>query len=169
MTKAKLNLIIDAVMMLVMAALAGVGFLMDLVLIPGRERVLRYGRDVELYLLGWDRHDWGWVHEILGLCLLGLLVLHVVLHWSQIVGIYRRLIAHAALRKIVAVLFAAVSVVLLLFWLGVSPDVRESTDHGLRGRHTDAEARGEGRRLGRRHGRHRDRTVLTHQTHAPER
>ncbi len=169
MTKAKLNLIIDAVMMLVMAALAGLGFLMDLVLIPGRERVLRYGRDVELYMLGWDRHDWGWLHEILGLTLLGLLVLHVVLHWGQIVGIYRRLISRAALRKIVAVVFAAVTVLLLLFWLGVSPDVRESTDHGLRGRHTDTEARGEGRGLRRRHGRGRGGRVLTHQTSAPDR
>jgi len=169
MTKAKLNLIIDAVMMLVMAALAGLGFLMDLVLIPGRERVLRYGRDVELYMLGWDRHDWGWLHEILGLILLGLLVLHVVLHWGQIVGIYRRLISRAALRKIFAVVFAAVTVLLLLFWLAVSPDVRESAGEGLRGRHTDTEARGEGRGLGRRDGRRRDRTVLTHQTRAPER
>ena len=47
MNKAKLNFAIDALMFLCMTAIAGLGFLMKYVLLPGRESTIKYGRRVE--------------------------------------------------------------------------------------------------------------------------
>jgi hypothetical protein len=48
MKKAKLNLVIDALLLLCMAAMAGIGLLMKYVLVPGFKRWEIYGRNVEL-------------------------------------------------------------------------------------------------------------------------
>ena len=92
MKRAKLNLIIDALLLLCLAAIAGIGLLIKYVLVPGHQRWEIYGRNVSLFLWGLDRHQWGTIHFIIGLVFLSLLVLHVVLHWSMVVGVYRRLI-----------------------------------------------------------------------------
>ena len=49
--KSRLNLIIDIIMFLGMFALAGIGFLIKYLLIPGFKRVDIYGKDVELFFL----------------------------------------------------------------------------------------------------------------------
>jgi hypothetical protein len=136
--KNKLNFVIDAVMLLVMAAIAGVGFLMNWVLLPGRETVERYGRRVELGFLGLDRHQWGDVHLVLGIALLALLVLHIVLHWKQVLHLYRRLIPDRAVRIVVAVVFLAVTVCLLGFALAARPVVQPDEGGRRRGRASTA-------------------------------
>ncbi|MEJ5330464.1 MAG: hypothetical protein WHT07_09960 [Desulfobaccales bacterium] len=68
MNRAKLNFVIDALMFLCMAAIAGLGFLMKYVLVPGRETPLLYGRRVDLFFLGLDRHAWGPSTCIWGSC-----------------------------------------------------------------------------------------------------
>lgn len=57
--RAKVNLIIDAFLLIQLMAMAGIGFLIKYILVPGEERNLLYGRDVELSFLGLTRHDWG--------------------------------------------------------------------------------------------------------------
>jgi hypothetical protein len=59
MKKSKLNLIIDALLLVCMAAITGIGLLMKNVLVPGYKRWDIYGRNVELYFWGLDRHQWG--------------------------------------------------------------------------------------------------------------
>ena len=98
MKKSKLNLIIDAILLLCMAAIAGIGLLMKNVLVPGYKRWDIYGRNVELYFWGLDCHQWGTIHFIIELVLLALLVLHIALHWSMILGIYRKLIPNPRTR-----------------------------------------------------------------------
>ena len=90
--KSKVSFVIDALMFLCMMAIAGIGFLMKFVLIPGKERWVKYGRNVDLYLLGMDRHEWGTIHLVIGFILLGLLVLHIILHWKMILAMYHRFI-----------------------------------------------------------------------------
>ncbi len=51
MSKSRAHFIIDAAMLLCGAALAGIGFLMKFVLIPGKERFVVYGRNVDLFFL----------------------------------------------------------------------------------------------------------------------
>ena len=69
MDKAKLNFVIDALQFLCLMALAGLGFLMKYVLLPVREARVKYGANVELTWLGWDRHDWGQIHLYLAFLL----------------------------------------------------------------------------------------------------
>lgn len=135
MTKSKLNLIIDAVMFLCMAAIAGIGLLIKYVLVPGQARWAIYGRNVELYFQGLDRHQWGIVHLAIGLVLIALLVLHIVLHWGMILVIYRSLIPSRVFRWVVLVILICLTAILLAFSCFVKPEVGEiRRGGGQRGR-----------------------------------
>jgi len=126
MNKAKLNFVIDALMFLCMTAIAGLGFLMKYVLLPGRESTVKYGRKVELFLLGLDRHDWGAIHLYLGFLLLALLALHIVLHWNMIPGLFAKLVVSAKGRWKLALVYVALAAALLLFPFLISPEVKDS-------------------------------------------
>ncbi len=123
--KKKLNIVIDALMCILLAAISGLGFLMKYVLIPGKERMVKYGRQVDLYYLGLDRHEWGVIHLILGLVMLGLLVLHIVLHWSMIKSFFRKLVYNKQLRKPVAILFSLLCVFLFVFPFLIKIEIQE--------------------------------------------
>jgi hypothetical protein len=123
MDKPRLNFIIDCLMFLFMAAILGLGLLMKYVLIPGRKTFAVYGRRVELSWLGWDRHDWGDIHFYLALILLGLLALHIILHWSMIVALFRRLIAAPQTRTITFWIFLLACLLLILFPFFLTPDI----------------------------------------------
>jgi peptidoglycan biosynthesis protein MviN/MurJ (putative lipid II flippase) len=125
MTKSKLNLIIDAVLLLAMAAMTGIGVLMKYVLIPGYARWVTYGRNVELFFWGLDRHEWGTIHFVIGLVLIAGIVLHVVLHWEQVVAVYCKLIPDPLLRLMITVILICITVLLLAFPALVKPQVAE--------------------------------------------
>jgi hypothetical protein len=129
MDKTKLNFIIDALMFLVLMALAGLGFLMKYTLPPGREVWAKYGRNVDLTWLGWDRHDWGSIHLYLAFTLLGLLAVHLVLHWSMILGLLARLLPDPKMRTRVALAFLIIALLLIYFPFIVTPQ-----EGGVRGR-----------------------------------
>jgi hypothetical protein len=123
--KAKLNFVIDALMFICMMAIAGLAFLMKFILIPGKDRLAKYGRGVELSLLGMDRHEWGTIHLAIGLTLLGLLILHIILHWKAIIGLFQKLVDNQKARWMIAPTFAVVSLLLLFVPLAVRPDIQE--------------------------------------------
>lgn len=125
MNRAKLNFVIDALMFLCMAAIAGLGFLMKYVLVPGRETPLIYGRRVDLSFLGLDRHDWGAIHLYLGFVLLALLALHIVLHWQMIPGLFARLVGNGRKRRLIGLAYVMLAAILLLFPFFISPEVKE--------------------------------------------
>jgi len=125
MSKAKLNLVIDGLLFLDVAAIAGIGLLTNYVLVPGFRQWEIYGRAVDLRFWGLDRHEWGAVHYVLGLVFLGLLVLHVILHWGMIVSISRKLIPHRLARRMVAAMLLVLAVLLMAFSAFVKPEVQE--------------------------------------------
>jgi hypothetical protein len=133
MDKGKLNFIIDALMFLCLMAMAGLGFLMAYALPPGRKVWQQYGRNLDLTWLGWDRHDWGDLHLYLAFILLGLLALHIILHWSMIVGLFGRLITDPKLRHRVALAFLVIALLLLYFPFLITPVVGEKGRGGGRG------------------------------------
>ncbi len=147
MDKSRLNFIIDALLMLGISAMAGIGFLIEYVLVPGSQRLAIYGRQVELSWLGLERHDWGTVHLVIGFTVLALLALHIILHWERIVAMYRRLIGGSTLRRVVGTLFAVLCAALILSFLFVTPEVEEARGGGHGGA-----GRGEGVSLRLRHG-----------------
>ena len=113
--KTKINFLIDGLMFIVMMAIGGIGFLIKFVLLPGSERWEIYESNVDLFLWGWDRHQWGDLHLILGYILLGLLVLHIVFHWNQIKGFLKKTIPSRSTRIILTVIFISICLVVLSF------------------------------------------------------
>jgi len=121
--KTKINLTIDAIMLLVLMTIAGLGFLIKYVLIPGYKRNVVYSGDVELYFIGLTRHEWGKIHLFIGFIFLLLLLLHIILHWNMIGHIFRQMFSGKAMRRVLAVFFGAVCLVLLLVPLLLKPEV----------------------------------------------
>ncbi|WP_083578093.1 DUF4405 domain-containing protein [Tangfeifania diversioriginum] len=110
-TRQKVNIVIDILMFVVMAALAVIGFLIRYTLISGEARWEKFGSNIEMTLFGLDRHQWGFIHLVLGVMLAVLLVLHIVFHWKQIICLFRRL---TPLRPQRYALVSAITVVSLL-------------------------------------------------------
>ncbi len=118
---------IDAVMFVALALMAGLGFLIKWVLVPGFIRNEKYGSDVELEFLGLDRHEWGTVHLWVSISFLVLILLHIVLHWQMIGCIFRKMVSGKAARLVIAIL---IGLLVLFFAVGpllVAPDVVPDT------------------------------------------
>ena len=75
-TRTSTNFWLDVISLVVMIALAATGGLIHFVLPAGS------GHFYELF--GWNRHDIGQVHFYLAVAAIGLLALHVLLHWSWV-------------------------------------------------------------------------------------
>jgi hypothetical protein len=132
MPKSKLNFIIDALMFLCLMALAGLGFLMKYVLPSGRDAWAKYGSNLQLSWLGWDRHDWGDIHLYLAFALLILLALHVILHWRQILGLFHLVVPDSRRRYRLALVFLILSLLLIYFPFLINPDSKSRGRGGHR-------------------------------------
>lgn len=133
MKRSTLNFFIDALMLLCMSSIVGIGFLIKFVLIPGQERWVVYGENVELYLLGMDRHEWGAIHLIIGFALLVLLVLHIIFHWKVIVCLFNRIFQIKSIRTLLSLLFLGICALFIVIPFMVKPEVL-TINHG-EGRH----------------------------------
>jgi hypothetical protein len=129
MKKSKWNLIIDAIMFISMMALIGVGLLTKYVLLTGQKKWDKFGNNCEFSWLGLDRQGWNDIHFILGLVLVGLLVLHILLHWKMTIGIYKSLIKNRGLRILIGWFILFLSLLLVFFFYLVEPVVEDSTVH----------------------------------------
>jgi len=125
MKKSKLNLILDALLLLCIATIGGIGFLMKYVLVPGYQRWEIYNRNVDLFFWGMGRHEWGTIHLVIGFVFLALLVLHIALHWGMLVSIYRTLVPNRFARCVVAVILVCLTILLLIFPFLVQPEIQE--------------------------------------------
>lgn len=125
MKKTNINLIIDALLLLCIGAIAGIGLLMKYVLVPGFRRWDIYGRNVSLFFQGLDRHQWGTIHFIISMVMIGLLVLHVVLHWQMVVNIYKKMIPNRVTRWLVGLVLSFITIALFAFPYFVKPEVVE--------------------------------------------
>jgi hypothetical protein len=132
MDKSKLNFVIDALMFLCLMAMAGLGFLMKYLLPSGRDAWVQYGSNRQFSWLGWDRHAWGDIHLYLAFTLLSLLVLHVVLHWRQILGLFQRLVPDLRQRYRIALIFLLLSLLLIYFPFLITPDSKARGRGGRR-------------------------------------
>ncbi|WP_439153092.1 DUF4405 domain-containing protein [Winogradskyella sp.] len=113
-------------MTLCMSAIIGIGFLIKYTLISGQERWELYGSNVELYLFGMDRHQWGMLHLILGFVLFGLLAVHIYLHWNVVTTVYQRMIKQPLTKKIVALCFGIICTSLIIIPFFINPDIEPS-------------------------------------------
>jgi len=129
--RAKVNLIIDAFLLIQLMAMAGIGFLIKYILVPGEERNLLYGRDVELSFLGLTRHDWGKIHLWASISFLVLILLHIILHWKMIGCIFRQMFGAKKVRMAIACVLLVISVFLAASPFLVRPEVSEMPRKGL--------------------------------------
>lgn len=127
--KQKINFIIDSLMFFIMMPLAGIGFLMKFILIPGKERMAVYGSNVDLFFLGLNRHEWGTIHLWIAYGLAALLVIHIALHFSWIASVLKQLIVNRRMKVIAAAAFILLCIALLLFPCMIKLNVQD-VDHG---------------------------------------
>jgi len=125
----KINFVIDILLFLVMIPVATIGILMKLILIPGSERWLKYGDNVELYILGMERHQWGTIHLILSLVLIGLFILHIIFHWKLILNWFKKFISNNIFRY-TTLLFLFIFIVLLWIYPFI---VKPEVEYGVQG------------------------------------
>jgi hypothetical protein len=128
--KARINFFVDALMLLAGSLLAGTGFLMKYTLLPGYARVAAYGRNVDMFFLGFDRHQWGTLHLWLAFALIALLVLHLLLHTAWIVHMARTMIAGRVAQAIIISAFVLLCLVFMFFAFAVQPELTDSLDGG---------------------------------------
>jgi len=119
----KTNIIIDIAMFAVMILLAIIGIIIRYSLIQGSERWIKYGQNVELTIWGMDRHEWGLIHLIVGIFLIGLLVLHLVFHWRQIVCMIKKLIPKITIRTALVTATLVFCVLILFSPILITPKI----------------------------------------------
>lgn len=120
--RGKINFIIDLLMFLNFALIAGIGLLMKFTLPPGRERIAEFGSTDQLLFLGLDRHQWGTIHLTAAYVMLALLALHLILHWPAIKVLARKLVPDLWLRRVLAAGLILLGAGLMLFSFLVKPD-----------------------------------------------
>ncbi|MBD3383554.1 DUF4405 domain-containing protein [candidate division KSB1 bacterium] len=113
-SKAKINFIIDVVLLILLFLIGSIGILIKYVLLSGQESWEKYHQKVELLLFGWDRHQWGTLHFILSAIFIALILLHIILHWSQVKCLFKLTIAPKTARIILTSLFLFICLLLLL-------------------------------------------------------
>ncbi len=123
--KSKVNFFLNGAMFFLMTFTASSGLLMKFVLIPGSQRQVKFGRNVDLFLLGMDRHEWGTIHLLVGLVLIGLLAVHIALHWRQVTGIFSKLVSSRDLRTLIGWAFAVACALLLILPFILEPTLVE--------------------------------------------
>lgn len=123
MRKSIINFSINALMTLCMSAIIGIGFLIKYRLVSGQERWEVYGRNVELYFFGMDRHQWGMLHLILGFVLLGLLMVHIIFHWKVVTTVFERIIKEPLVKKVVVLVFVILCTLMLVFPFFITPEI----------------------------------------------
>ena len=132
MSKLSLNFVIDILLFLCLSVIVGIGFLIKYVLLTGQETWAKYGENVSLEFLGMDRHEWGYIHLIIGFLMLILMVLHIVFHWQLIMAMFRKVIGISLLKTASAIVFILVCLLLILGSFFVSPVIskhQKNKDH----------------------------------------
>lgn len=89
------NFIIDAIGYMSFWVLISTGILMKYYLLPGRGR----GANDPTSIMGLGRHDWGDVHFWASIIFAAAIVIHLVLHWNWIAGVFQKAL-HASSKKV---------------------------------------------------------------------
>ena len=121
-------LLVDVLMFIFLALMSGIGLMIKYVLVPGSKRWDIYGRNVDLSFLGMDRHGWGTVHLICAIIFIGLLVLHIILHWKCLVNYICRIVKTKAMADFLIIMFAIVLFFLVIFPFMIELKVTELGD-----------------------------------------
>ena len=92
MRRVQFNAMVNMAGFLVFAVLTATGLVELLFLPPGTGGRGR-GGEPTVTVLGLGRHEWGDIHNLAGIAFLGIVVLHLVLHWRWVKCLPRLLTA----------------------------------------------------------------------------
>lgn len=121
MHKPRITLVVDIVGFFLLAALAGLGLVLQFVLTPATGL---HG-PMSLTWLGLDRHLWELAYFSGLLVVLALAAVHLILHWAWYVKLYEEAVPNATVRAILAPLGAVAALLLLFLPLLAKPQLRE--------------------------------------------
>ncbi|MFC2120893.1 DUF4405 domain-containing protein [Bacteroidota bacterium] len=130
LNNSKINFIIDILLFMVMIPVAAIGIIIKIILIPGSERWIKYGDNVELYIWGMDRHQWGTIHLIFSLIMIGLFVLHIIFHWKLIINWFKRFIRKETFRIPLFIFLTAFIVICWILPFVIKPEIEYGV-HGV--------------------------------------
>jgi len=130
--RGKLNLVVDLLLLLAVAFMAGIGFLMKYTLPPGRERALKYGADTDVFFMGMDRHEWGTIHLTIAYIMIALLAVHVILHWKTMVCLVCVAVPAKSLRRVLVAGLVVLIAASLIAPFVITPE-RRGRDGSLHG------------------------------------
>ena len=119
--KTKLNFVMDALLFLDFSAMIGIGLMIKYVLLTGEQKKEIFGVNFEQTFLGLNRHGWGNIHLYLGFIFLGLILLHIIIHWSLIVAMFKKFFERFRMKKSIAFLFTSVCFLLIVVPLFILP------------------------------------------------
>ncbi len=125
MKKNKLNLLIDAILIILVGMLAGGGFLVYYILLPGQECKDKYGPFTELHFWGMDRHEWADIHLFLCFFFLAFTLLHIILHWEMVVSMTRNITKKGKKHLLVIWITITVTILLILLPFFATPELSE--------------------------------------------
>lgn len=131
--KSKLNIVIDIILLVLLVLMAGFGFLIKYVLLPGTQRNSKYGSNIDLEFLGMDRHQWGNIHLIISIIFIALIILHIILHWDMILCILDKMIPRKTVRNLLLATLTIFTITLFISPFLVSP-VQVNHENNFRNR-----------------------------------
>jgi glucan phosphoethanolaminetransferase (alkaline phosphatase superfamily) len=131
--RSKINFIIDVLLFVTLLAIAGIGLLIKYVLLPGFVRDNIYGKDVDLYFMGLNRHEWGDIHLIISGFLILLLILHVFYHWKMVVVMFKKTIPKKSIQIISVAGLLIIIFVFGISWIFLEPEVNAKQDRQISG------------------------------------
>ena len=80
MKKNDWKILLDALLFVNVTSVAAIGLILGFVVPSGQ------GPEGSKFFMGLHRHDWGDIHLVLSLVMLGLLILHVWLNWAWVLN-----------------------------------------------------------------------------------
>ena len=95
----RINIIIDIILLLLFAAVSGIGFIMKYIMPSGHAVREKGAQSYASDIFGLDRHGWGSVHWILSVIFILFLIFHVILHWQMIVTMLKKMLPNNTLRR----------------------------------------------------------------------
>lgn len=120
--KNNLNFIIDILMFLALALIAGIGFLLKYSGMIIRD-LSAQGISASITFLGLKGRQWGQIHFWVSILFLLLMLIHIILHWDWIKCVYGNMIKNRFASFIMALILIIVSITLFIFPFIIRPEI----------------------------------------------
>ena len=114
----KVNILVDLVMFLAMAVTSISGVVIKIIAPLRRMAEEEWVRNAaEWFFQSWNRRTWAHIHLWAGVIVMGLLVVHIALHWQMVDGFFKKHITNKTLRAVLYVVLLLLLILSVVPWL----------------------------------------------------